>query len=324
MRRTAVEEEAPMLEMTPVVAPGEDAKDEEAGEPGDARNPTPTPDEGLAGEFAVGAGVPRTWDDPHEGCPDDCGPDGPCVKYGRRNVARFCKCLGARRLGYMAVLRWKNVKGKPAPMPGGAVRRTKLLCIVGPFWPFTCCVTFPAHLSDQRRDWDRRAAGPSSGDQNSLGFISVVSGHGVIVCGLPGSRDLRRHPEKPEANWRWNDQARTFRPPGACYDEDLGLVVEGFDHVHRLVDGHGHRSEEHGRLHQPVSSRLAAVCVCIVLDVLIVMRVLPPRAAATVPSRARRSRHRHRFGAARAPSYRRGAVGWAASTSPSRGAERTP
>ena len=43
----------------------------------------------------------------------------------------------------MAVLRWKNVKGKPAPMPGGAVRRTKLLCIVGPFWPFTCCVTFP-------------------------------------------------------------------------------------------------------------------------------------------------------------------------------------
>ena len=34
MRRTAVEEEAPMLEMTPVVAPGEDAKDEEAGEPG--------------------------------------------------------------------------------------------------------------------------------------------------------------------------------------------------------------------------------------------------------------------------------------------------
>ena len=129
MRRTAVEEEAPMLEMTPVVAPGEDAKDEEAGEPGAPGTQTPTPDEGLAGEFAVGAGVPRTWDDPHEGCPDDCGPDGPCVKYGRRNVARFCKCLGARRLGYMAVLRWKNVKGKPAPMPGGAVRRLSLIHI---------------------------------------------------------------------------------------------------------------------------------------------------------------------------------------------------
>ena len=48
MRRTAVEEEAPMLEMTPVVAPGEDAKDEEAGEPGAPGTGTPTPDEGLA------------------------------------------------------------------------------------------------------------------------------------------------------------------------------------------------------------------------------------------------------------------------------------
>ena len=47
----------------------------------------------------------------------------------------------------------------------------------------------PAHLSDQRRDWDRRAAGPSSGHQNSLGFISVVPGHGVVVCGLPDPGD---------------------------------------------------------------------------------------------------------------------------------------
>ena len=81
MRRTAQEEEAPMLEMTPVHPDGsEDAKDEEAGEPGAPGTSTPTPDEGLAGEFAVGAGVPRTWDDPHEGCPDDCGPDGPAPR----------------------------------------------------------------------------------------------------------------------------------------------------------------------------------------------------------------------------------------------------
>ena len=76
--------------------------------------------------------------------------------------------------------------------------------------------------------------------------------------------------EKPEPNWRWNDQARTFRPPGACYDEDLGLVVEGFDHV--PVDGDGHWAEEHGRL--PLRF-VTLLCVCIVLDVLIVMRVLP-------------------------------------------------
>jgi len=97
MRRTAQEEEAPMLEMTPVHPDGsEDAKDEEAGEPGAPGTSTPTPEDGLAGEFAVGAGVPRTWDDPHEGCPDDCGPDGPCVKYGRRNVARLLTELSKR------------------------------------------------------------------------------------------------------------------------------------------------------------------------------------------------------------------------------------
>ena len=79
MRRTAVEEEAPMLEMTPVVAPGEDAKDEEAGEPG-APGTTPTPDEGLAGEFAVGAGVPRTWDDPTRAAPTTAARTGPACQ----------------------------------------------------------------------------------------------------------------------------------------------------------------------------------------------------------------------------------------------------
>jgi len=271
MRRTGQEEEAPMLEMTPVHPDGsEDAKDEEAGEPGAPGTSTPTPDEGLAGEFAVGAGVPRTWDDPHEGCPDDCGPDGPCVKYGRRNVARFCKCLGARRLGYMAVLRWKNVKGKPAPMPGGAVRRTKLLCIVGPFWPFTLCVTFPliflisgaigiAVLPDRalvtKIVW-------------AASVVCLVTALSCVAFRDPGI--LRRHPEKPEPNWRWNDQARTFRPPGACYDEDLGLVVEGFDHVCPWT-GTGIGQKNMGAFHCFVT----LLCVCIVLDVLIVMRVLP-------------------------------------------------
>ena len=97
--------------------------------------------------------------------------------------------LRARRLGYMAVLRWKNVKGKPAPMPGGAVRRTKLLCIVGPFWPFTCCVTFPLIFLISGAIGIAVCRYRASSDQNSLGFISVVSGHGVVVCGLPRSRD---------------------------------------------------------------------------------------------------------------------------------------
>ena len=260
MRRTAVEEEAPMLEMTPVVAPGEDAKDEEAGEPGAPGTQTPTPEEGLAGEFAVGAGVPRTWDDPHEGCPDDCGPDGP-VSLRRRIVATLCLCLGARRLGYMAVLveERQGQAGADARrrrsqdetfMYRWAVLALHLLCDV-PLIAVSGAIGI-AVLPDRL------------GDENSLGFISVVSGHGVILRRVPGSWDWGRHPEKPEPNWRWNDQARTFRPPGACYVE-FGLVVESRSRVAR---GRG-RALIRGTW---APSTAWPACVCIVLDV-IVMRV---------------------------------------------------
>jgi len=257
-----------MLEMTEVHPATEPADVEAPGAPGTS---TPTPDEGLAGEFAVGAGVPRTWDDPHEGCPDDCcEADGPCVQVGRRGMAQCCKGLGARRLGYMAVLRWKDVRGTPAPMPGGARRRTKLLCVVGPFWPFTACVTYPLIFLVSG------AIGITTLPERHVmtqvvwaaSVLSLVTALSCVAFRDPGV--LRRHPEKPEPDWRWNDQARTFRPPGAAYDEDLGLVVAGFDHVCPWTGtgiGHGNM----GAFHAFVS----LLCVCIVVDVLIVIQVLP-------------------------------------------------
>jgi len=81
---------------------------------------------------------------------------------------------------------------------------------------------------------------------------------------------LRRHPDKPKSNWRWNDQARTFRPPGAVYDEDLGLIVVGFDHVCPWT-GTGIGEKNICAFHTFVTT----LCVCIVIDVLVVMHVLP-------------------------------------------------
>jgi len=98
--------------------------------------------------------------------------------------------------------------------------------------------------------------------------LCLVTALSCVAFRDPGI--LRRHPEKPEPNWRWNDQARTFRPPGACYDEDLGLVVEGFDHVCPWT-GTGIGQRNMGAFHCFVT----LLCVCIVLDVLIVMRVMP-------------------------------------------------
>lgn len=34
-----------------------------------------------------------------------------------------------------------------------------------------------------------------------------------------------------QSNWRWSDQANTYRPPGATYDRDCGVVIKEFDHT---------------------------------------------------------------------------------------------
>jgi len=32
-----------------------------------------------------------------------------------------------------------------------------------------------------------------------------------------------------KSEWRWSDQAQTYRPPGSAYDRDCGVVIEDFD-----------------------------------------------------------------------------------------------
>jgi hypothetical protein len=51
----------------------------------------------------------------------------------------------------------------------------------------------------------------------------------IISLFLTSCRDpgiLPRYTDQPHATWRWNDQAKTYRPPGAFYDDECGVVVE--------------------------------------------------------------------------------------------------
>jgi len=138
------------------------------------------------------------------------------------------------------------------------------------FWPFTLLVTYPLifcvsgavafavlpdHAVATRVAW----AG---------GVLALVVALSCTACRDPGV--LRRHPEKPGAAWRWNDQARTYRPPESVYDEDLGVVVTGFDHVCPWT-GTGIGEKNLCAFHCFVS----LLCVCIIFDVLLVMKVLP-------------------------------------------------
>ena len=51
-----------------------------------------------------------------------------------------------------------------------------------------------AHFFNKWRDWDCGPAGPSASDENSLGFVRTVSGHGFIVRLVPRPRDSEKIP----------------------------------------------------------------------------------------------------------------------------------
>ncbi|KAH8052608.1 protein-cysteine S-palmitoyltransferase [Aureococcus anophagefferens] len=103
----------------------------------------------LALEYAVGTGVPSDWDaaEPDAPCGEDCGDgDGPLARGARLSGASAR--LGARRLGYLAVLKWRDLSPGEVAAPSAAARRmAELQCVVGPFWPafwpFTLLVTYP-------------------------------------------------------------------------------------------------------------------------------------------------------------------------------------
>lgn len=277
----AVEEESmtPMLEMASRVratSPATESDEEEGGGDQEAPSKMSKVEEdvqeeereeereeeelgGLASEFAVGTNIPQNWDDDMEVGDDYEWLEAQLTRATRACTRGFCKLLGARRLGHMAVLR--TTKKNDA---------TQIRCIVGPFWPFACIVTYPLVICISTTVGVFVLPGRSLAT-TIVWCVSVASL--LVALSLTSCRDpgiLRRRREQPNASWRWNDQARTFRPPEAVYDDDLGLVVEQFDHVCPWTGtgiGGGNITAFH--------AFVTLLCVCVALDVLLVMSVLP-------------------------------------------------
>ncbi|KAJ1449311.1 hypothetical protein M885DRAFT_536158 [Pelagophyceae sp. CCMP2097] len=228
----------------------------------------------LALEYATGIGISSQWEDADdggaEGCEGCCGSDDAGARCGRALSAAVCRRVGAKKLGYMAVLWSSDVYPVAEAGVGGARELTKLHCVVGPFWAFTACITYPLifgisiavcifllpeHHFITIILWALCLAG-------LLVALSCTS------CRDPGI--LRRHHEKPHPSWRWNDQARTYRPPAATYDDDLGVIVTEFDHVCPWT-GTAIGEKNLNAFHCFIS----LLCVCIVFDILLVINVLP-------------------------------------------------
>ncbi|GMH96933.1 hypothetical protein TrVE_jg13426 [Triparma verrucosa] len=150
------------------------------------------------------------------GCDDDePDPDFGCTLL----TALLCKRAG--RVGNMIVIKSSIQNDEP-----------KLLCVYGPFWPVLFCLTWPLILGVSGYTFYR--------------LLHLEAPFYIILpwCALTGvlcrflhrvsSRDpgiLPRYREAPEESWRWNSQADTYRPPGAIFDKECGVIVEDFDHV---------------------------------------------------------------------------------------------
>ena len=154
--------------------------------------------------------------------------------------AYVCGCLGAGRVGNMAVLAQRieeyehiEVNEETGEHTVTQQMRPILLWVVGPYWPINCFITFPLIFAISLWTALTRVKESSVGIQVtywmciSLLVFSLL----MVACRNPGV--MYRQNFKPEEaeGWRWNDQARTWRPPKARYDPECAVVVDGFDHT---------------------------------------------------------------------------------------------
>ena len=152
-----------------------------------------------------------------------------------------CGCLGAGRVGNMAVLAQsiEDFEAEVLDADTGQMttirkQRPKLLWVVGPYWTVNLFITFPlifgisGWICYQRIVMSNYIVIVTW----SIGTFLMVFSLCMISCRNPGI--LYRHSQIPptvEEEWRWNDQARTYRPASSRFDSECQVVVEGFDHT---------------------------------------------------------------------------------------------
>ena len=153
--------------------------------------------------------------------------------------AYVCGCLGAGRLGNLAVLAQTTEQYDHVEIDETGEQRTtkrkrpKLLWVIGPYWPINFFLTYPLIIGVSfLTGWRNLPGKPISVVLTwSLCTFLLLFSLAMIACRNPGV--LYRHSQPPPNadDWRWNDQAKTYRPPKARFDPECQAVIEGFDHT---------------------------------------------------------------------------------------------
>jgi len=222
-------------------------------------------------EFAVPATIRDTWAAEFMGG-DFC--EAFCFQIDDEDFTAGCNkvtalvcgtCLRAERVGNMPVLWARRRPGKV----------TELLCLVGPFWPCMAGVTYPLILGVSL--FTAVFALPSAPawvvGAWLLCTLSLLISLGLTACTNPGV--VPRHADGPPSNakgtWRWNDQVQSYRPPGATYDRDCGVVIEEFDHTCPWTGtGIGKRNMVY------FQTFVSCICVCLIFNAVLVLSALEP------------------------------------------------
>lgn len=111
----------------------------------------------------------------------------------------------------------------------------QLNCMLGPCWPWLCCITFPmiGGLSFGIGTIMWPICPPALRASYVFVALLCLSALACTACSNPGI--VRRHfnppPGEEGKSWRFKDQVQSYTPPGGFVSLDAGVVFEGFDHV---------------------------------------------------------------------------------------------
>lgn len=64
-----------------------------------------------------------------------------------------------------------------------------------------------------------------------LALAFVVGSLFCVSCRDPGLMERVVDEEAGEGGWFWNEQVGSFRPPGALYCRECGVLIQDYDHL---------------------------------------------------------------------------------------------
>jgi len=202
--------------------------------------------------FAVGR-VNATWQDDQSNWFRRWGGDGSHRDNIDQNPrvccsAYVCGCLGAERVGNLAVLarsmheyeHVEIVNAETGEQRRSRRKRPKLLWVFGPYWYINFFLTYPLIIGISLLTFMRTIADASLVvlvTWSACTFLMIFS---LIMAGCRDPGVLYRHPQPPpdSEGWTWNDQAKSYRPPTARFDPECQAIEDGFDHTYVVPGFH--------------------------------------------------------------------------------------